>query len=190
MGRARKSTSALAIIVSMSPPGYPSAWLLPSRARFRFTWQGHRRHHSNYDTGYPELGFAPQNSLPLHLMAQGGIRLATCQILLGFVLYNPHGLQEGGSRFVLLYFATVGAGKFVPLHFATGGQAGRAPAGSFRIVPRRRAGGESPGFVLYISAGGQVARVSGSFCIFRTGRRECSHFCEITLLFPYRRDST
>ena len=25
-------------IVRMSPPGYPSAWLLPSRARFRFTW--------------------------------------------------------------------------------------------------------------------------------------------------------
>ena len=25
-------------IVRMSPPSYPSAWLLPSRARFRFTW--------------------------------------------------------------------------------------------------------------------------------------------------------
>jgi hypothetical protein len=26
------------LIVGMSPPSYPSAWLLPSRARFRFTW--------------------------------------------------------------------------------------------------------------------------------------------------------
>jgi hypothetical protein len=26
-------------IVGMSPPGYPSAWLLPSRACFRFTWR-------------------------------------------------------------------------------------------------------------------------------------------------------
>ena len=32
---------ALPIIVSMSPPGYPSAWLHPCRARFRFTWQSH-----------------------------------------------------------------------------------------------------------------------------------------------------
>src|SRR5713226_8012592 len=29
------------IIVSMSPPGYPSAWLHPCRARFRFAWQNH-----------------------------------------------------------------------------------------------------------------------------------------------------
>src|SRR5258707_15485171 len=28
-------------IVSMSPPGYPSAWLRPRNARFRFTWQNH-----------------------------------------------------------------------------------------------------------------------------------------------------
>src|SRR5450631_1819158 len=28
-------------IVSMSPPSYPSAWLHPCRARFRFTWQSH-----------------------------------------------------------------------------------------------------------------------------------------------------
>src|ERR1035441_4296893 len=28
-------------IVSMSPPGYPSAWLHPCRARFRFAWQSH-----------------------------------------------------------------------------------------------------------------------------------------------------
>src|SRR5271169_527429 len=25
----------------MSPPSYPSAWLHPCRARFRFTWQSH-----------------------------------------------------------------------------------------------------------------------------------------------------
>ena len=34
-------TSAPVIIVSMSPPGYPSAGLLPSRARFCFTRQRH-----------------------------------------------------------------------------------------------------------------------------------------------------
>ena len=28
-------------IVSMSPPGYPSAWLRPRRARFRFAQQDH-----------------------------------------------------------------------------------------------------------------------------------------------------
>ncbi len=39
-GRARKVTSAPVIIVS-NPPGYPSAGLLPSRARFRFTRQRH-----------------------------------------------------------------------------------------------------------------------------------------------------
>ena len=37
-GRARKVFSrALLNIVSMSPPGYPSAWLHPCRARFRFS---------------------------------------------------------------------------------------------------------------------------------------------------------
>jgi len=30
-------TPALPVVVSMSPPGYPSARLLPSRAGFRFT---------------------------------------------------------------------------------------------------------------------------------------------------------
>jgi hypothetical protein len=30
---------ALPIIASRRPPEYPSAWLLPSRARFRLTWQ-------------------------------------------------------------------------------------------------------------------------------------------------------
>ena len=34
-----KLVPAPVIIVSMSPPGYPSAGLLPSRARFRFTRQ-------------------------------------------------------------------------------------------------------------------------------------------------------
>jgi len=32
-----KLVPALLVIVSMSPPGYPSAWLHPCRARFRFT---------------------------------------------------------------------------------------------------------------------------------------------------------
>jgi hypothetical protein len=36
-----RRTPALAIIVSMSPPSYPSAWLHPCRARFRFTWHDH-----------------------------------------------------------------------------------------------------------------------------------------------------
>jgi hypothetical protein len=31
----------LPFIVSMSPPGYPSAWLRPRRARFRFARQDH-----------------------------------------------------------------------------------------------------------------------------------------------------
>jgi hypothetical protein len=33
----KKQVLALPIIVLMSPPGYPSAWLPPGRARFRFT---------------------------------------------------------------------------------------------------------------------------------------------------------
>jgi hypothetical protein len=38
LGKQRKNlVPALPIIVSMSPPGYPSAWLRPSRARFFFT---------------------------------------------------------------------------------------------------------------------------------------------------------
>jgi len=40
-GRAREKTYAPACIVSMSPPGYPSAWLRPRIACFRFTWQSH-----------------------------------------------------------------------------------------------------------------------------------------------------
>jgi hypothetical protein len=39
-GRTRLFPSGLWFIVRMSPPSYPSAWLLPSRARFRFTWCG------------------------------------------------------------------------------------------------------------------------------------------------------
>jgi hypothetical protein len=35
--------SALSYIVSMSPPGYPSAWLHPCRAGFRFTQHSHCR---------------------------------------------------------------------------------------------------------------------------------------------------
>jgi hypothetical protein len=37
----KKLIPALPIIVSMSPPDYPSAWLHPCIARFRFTWQSH-----------------------------------------------------------------------------------------------------------------------------------------------------
>jgi len=37
----KKLIPALPIIVSMRPPGYPSAWLHPCIARFRFTWQSH-----------------------------------------------------------------------------------------------------------------------------------------------------
>ena len=41
-GRARKDLLPRSLdIVSMSPPGYPSAWLHPCRARFRFPWQSH-----------------------------------------------------------------------------------------------------------------------------------------------------
>jgi len=36
-GQARISPSGPWFIVRMSPSSYPSAWLLPSRARFRFT---------------------------------------------------------------------------------------------------------------------------------------------------------
>src|SRR5271165_2559687 len=36
-----KLVLALLVIVSMSPPGYPSAWLHPCRARFRFTRHDH-----------------------------------------------------------------------------------------------------------------------------------------------------
>ena len=36
-----RRTPAPQHIVSMSPPGYPSAWLHPCRASFRFAWQGH-----------------------------------------------------------------------------------------------------------------------------------------------------
>src|SRR5580704_17410110 len=38
---AKTLAPALLNIGSMSPPGYPSAWLPPGRARLRFTWQVH-----------------------------------------------------------------------------------------------------------------------------------------------------
>ena len=41
LGRARKGSFRAPVIVSMSPPGYPSAWLHPCRARFRFAWHSH-----------------------------------------------------------------------------------------------------------------------------------------------------
>jgi hypothetical protein len=39
--KARKQGLCAPFIVSMSPPNYPSAWLLPSRASFRFARQDH-----------------------------------------------------------------------------------------------------------------------------------------------------
>jgi hypothetical protein len=39
MHSARGLAPALLNIDSMSPPGYPSAWLPPGRSRVRFTWQ-------------------------------------------------------------------------------------------------------------------------------------------------------
>jgi hypothetical protein len=38
---AQVQVPALPFIVSMSPPGYPSAWLRPRTARFRFARQDH-----------------------------------------------------------------------------------------------------------------------------------------------------
>src|SRR5450759_4316241 len=40
-GEERERRTSALDIVSMSPPGYPSAWLHPCRARFRFTWRSH-----------------------------------------------------------------------------------------------------------------------------------------------------
>ena len=37
----KEQIPALPFIVSMSPSGYPSAWLRPRRARFRFARQDH-----------------------------------------------------------------------------------------------------------------------------------------------------
>jgi len=37
----KRLVPALPIIVSMSPPSYPSAWLHPCRARLRFTGRSH-----------------------------------------------------------------------------------------------------------------------------------------------------
>ena len=134
-------------------------------------------------------------------MAQDGIRLATCQIPLGFVL--PYSAQTGRwreSRVRFAHSAQTGRrggsrvrfaqsahrrGKcsgFVSLNFATAG-AGRvlllrfATAGSGRVpgsFRTFRAGGQMarvPGSFCISRADGQVAGVSGSFCIFRTGRR-------------------
>ena len=40
-GESARRFPAPFIIVSMSPPSYPSAWLHPCRARFRFAWRNH-----------------------------------------------------------------------------------------------------------------------------------------------------
>jgi hypothetical protein len=53
-GAAQERVLTLPFIVSMSPPGYPSAWLRPRSARFRFA----RRDHGSsvmtcrFSTGY------------------------------------------------------------------------------------------------------------------------------------------
>jgi hypothetical protein len=41
VGRRKNESSRPPFIVSMSPPGYPSAWLRPRSARFRFARQDH-----------------------------------------------------------------------------------------------------------------------------------------------------
>ena len=41
VGRHKNESSRPPFIVSMSPPGYPSAWLHPCSARFRFARQDH-----------------------------------------------------------------------------------------------------------------------------------------------------
>jgi hypothetical protein len=43
-----KDIRADAVIVSMSTPSYPSAWLHPCRARCRFTWQNHCTSHRDW----------------------------------------------------------------------------------------------------------------------------------------------
>jgi hypothetical protein len=53
-------TPALLSIGSMSPPGYPSAWLHPCRARFRFTWQSHC---SSSTSIHPNFGLQVSPSL-------------------------------------------------------------------------------------------------------------------------------
>ena len=40
-GRRKNESSRPPFIVSMSPPGYPSAWLRPRSARFHFARQDH-----------------------------------------------------------------------------------------------------------------------------------------------------
>ena len=62
----------------MSPPGYPSAWLHPCSARFRFTRQVHfssaapavlnfHRENQNYRTGKPLTMWAAAANLPSFL---------------------------------------------------------------------------------------------------------------------------
>jgi hypothetical protein len=41
VGRRKNESSRPPFIVSMSPPDYPSAWLRPRSARFRFARQDH-----------------------------------------------------------------------------------------------------------------------------------------------------
>src|ERR1017187_6909661 len=47
-----KEIRADAVIVSMSTPSYPSAWLHPCRARCRFTWQNHCTSHRDWRSDF------------------------------------------------------------------------------------------------------------------------------------------
>jgi hypothetical protein len=41
LGQRKKVMPAPPFIVSIDPPGYPSVWLRPRRARFQFHWRSH-----------------------------------------------------------------------------------------------------------------------------------------------------
>jgi len=52
-GRRKNESSRPRFIGSMSPPGYPSAWLHPGRARLRFTRQVHCSSAARYCSQLP-----------------------------------------------------------------------------------------------------------------------------------------
>jgi hypothetical protein len=58
----KEQVPVLPFIVSMSPPGYPSTWLRPRGARFRFAWQDHCSFTTsirlNFRMGHKPLGTA------------------------------------------------------------------------------------------------------------------------------------
>jgi len=123
--------------------------------------QSNRRHHSDYDISYPELGLAPQNSPPLRLAAQDGIRLATCQIPLGFVLCIRGGRAGGESLGFVLHIRRRRA--WHKLQLVSADRSGEAEA---------YATGRVSGSFCISCADGQVAGVSGSFRTFCTAGGE------------------